>query len=317
MRLLHLSLVAALAVLPGAAGAAGPADKEQADKEHGDKGKGNSMRFRGLDRNNDGRITRDEWRGNDHSFAVHDTNHDGFLSGTEIGAALQDEGYDDFMEIDRNHDARISREEWRWDRAAFDRIDDNHDGWLTRPEYMDTTHDGPDSHFPAPVPGSPNAPVTPTAPIPEDPQARFNRLDRNHNGLISRDEWDGDRKEFNALDDNNNDALSRMEFLNLTPEMRNARFKALDLNGNGTITRSEWKGDKQAFSRLDANNDDKLERTEFLKRSEELQRTFYGMDHDRDGWLSRKEWRGERKLFDNLDDDHDGRVSLAEFTGLR
>ena len=42
------------------------------------------MRFRGLDRNNDGKITRDEWRGNDVSFRVHDWNRDGVLSGIEV-----------------------------------------------------------------------------------------------------------------------------------------------------------------------------------------------------------------------------------------
>lgn len=42
------------------------------------------MRFRGLDRNHDGRITRDEWRGNDVSFRVHDWNGDGVLSGEEV-----------------------------------------------------------------------------------------------------------------------------------------------------------------------------------------------------------------------------------------
>ena len=42
------------------------------------------MRFFGLDRNHDGRITRDEWRGNDVSFRVHDWNRDGVLSGAEV-----------------------------------------------------------------------------------------------------------------------------------------------------------------------------------------------------------------------------------------
>jgi hypothetical protein len=35
------------------------------------------MRFSGLDRNKDGRITRNEWRGNDQSFANEDWNGDG------------------------------------------------------------------------------------------------------------------------------------------------------------------------------------------------------------------------------------------------
>src|SRR5216117_453145 len=52
----------------------------------------NSMRFQDMDRNNDGVITRDEWRGSDQSFNVHDWNHDGVLSGDEVrlGARRRD-----------------------------------------------------------------------------------------------------------------------------------------------------------------------------------------------------------------------------------
>ena len=45
---------------------------------------GQTMRFQGMDRNNDGRITRQEWNGSDQSFKVHDWNGDGVLSGDEV-----------------------------------------------------------------------------------------------------------------------------------------------------------------------------------------------------------------------------------------
>jgi hypothetical protein len=45
------------------------------------------MRFKGMDRNHDGRISRDEWRGNDRSFEKKDTNGDGVLSGDEVRPA--------------------------------------------------------------------------------------------------------------------------------------------------------------------------------------------------------------------------------------
>jgi hypothetical protein len=44
------------------------------------------MRFERLDRNNDGRISRDEWNGNERSFRNHDWNGDGVLSGKEVRA---------------------------------------------------------------------------------------------------------------------------------------------------------------------------------------------------------------------------------------
>ena len=33
------------------------------------------------------------------------------------------------------------------------------------------------------------------------------------------------------------------------------RFKAMDLNGDGSISRDEWKGQARVFDRLDANHD--------------------------------------------------------------
>lgn len=301
----YICLIACLAILPGAAA-----------KGHPNNGKGGSARFKGLDRNNDGTITRDEWRGNERSFSVHDRNGDGVLAGAEVGEALQAEGYDDFLDIDRDRNGRISRNEWRWDRAEFDRMDNNHDGSLTRPEYMDATGDGPDSHFIDSHQSGPGSLTNAPTPLPEGLPERFSRLDRNGNGLISRDEWDGDRRSFDGLDDNGNGALSRDEFLEAGPEARKALFKRHDMNGNGVITRTEWKGDRQSFTRLDANDDGKLMPEEFVKRYHNLEQNFSGMDKDNNGWLSRKEWRGEAKGFDHLDNNHDNQVSLAEFVGV-
>jgi len=42
------------------------------------------LKFRGMDANNDGVISRTEYRGNDRSFANHDWNGDGTLSGDEL-----------------------------------------------------------------------------------------------------------------------------------------------------------------------------------------------------------------------------------------
>ena len=53
-----------------------------------------SDRFGGLDRNGDGRISRDEWRGSERSFEVHDWNNDGVLSGDEVTRAIRSRGDD-------------------------------------------------------------------------------------------------------------------------------------------------------------------------------------------------------------------------------
>ena len=48
-----------------------------------------TQKFRGMDRNGDGVITRDEWRGNDNSFTKHDRNRDGVISAADRQYAKQ------------------------------------------------------------------------------------------------------------------------------------------------------------------------------------------------------------------------------------
>jgi Ca2+-binding EF-hand superfamily protein len=44
---------------------------------------------RDMDQNNDGVITRNEWRGNDRAFQARDKNKDGILSGDEVRSVDQ------------------------------------------------------------------------------------------------------------------------------------------------------------------------------------------------------------------------------------
>jgi Ca2+-binding EF-hand superfamily protein len=119
------------------------ADKKQANKQ--ESSNHNKSRFRGLDRDNDGRVTRDEWRGDDRSFANQDWNGDGVLSGDEVrpGARRPRDsrsGSDErrrarFTNLDSNNDGVITRNEWHGDSRAFDRLDANRNGVLSRDEF--------------------------------------------------------------------------------------------------------------------------------------------------------------------------------------
>src|SRR5215213_4347191 len=103
-----------------------------------------NIRFRGMDRNNDGVITRAEWQGSAQSFRVHDWNRDGQLSGDELRPGAQrnvnrDEDdynaerareFDDwtsegFAYLDHNRDGRLSRDEWHYDVESWVRADRN------------------------------------------------------------------------------------------------------------------------------------------------------------------------------------------------
>jgi Ca2+-binding EF-hand superfamily protein len=106
---------------------------------------GEARRFRSMDRNNDGIVTRAEWRGSDRSFDVHDWNNDGVLSGAELdprsarsGRTVDDEEFDrdeqfDFLDV--NNNGRIEPREWRGSVTAFDRLDVNNDNRLSHAEF--------------------------------------------------------------------------------------------------------------------------------------------------------------------------------------
>jgi Ca2+-binding EF-hand superfamily protein len=108
------------------------------------------MRLRAMDTDNDGVITRAEWRGSDQSFREYDTNHDGVLSGEEVHARAgtlgrnnpdrsREQMYARFERADRNRDGRVARDEWTGSTAAFKRMDENGDGFVTRDEFSAIT----------------------------------------------------------------------------------------------------------------------------------------------------------------------------------
>ena len=114
------------------------------DDDRDDHDNNGGMRFRGMDRNDDGVITRNEWNGNDVSFRNHDWNRDGVLSGREVRPGASRPGSDPnpprdrFAVLDLDHNGLIAWDEWRGTRDDFNRRDLNHDGWLSRNEFFRT-----------------------------------------------------------------------------------------------------------------------------------------------------------------------------------
>jgi hypothetical protein len=106
-----------------------------------------ARRFRNMDRNNDGVLSRSEWRGSAQAFENRDWNNDNVLSGDEVqpGAARRgrtrafDDNFDDnndFVLLDVNNNGRIELREWDGTAAAFDRLDLNNDNVLGRNEFV-------------------------------------------------------------------------------------------------------------------------------------------------------------------------------------
>jgi len=224
------------------------------------RGRGNqrrvAIRFQEMDRNGDRVITRDEWRGSDQSFKVHDWNADGKLSDNEVrvGASRDDRAtgtagtdnfdyyereyvFDDwtdrgFRALDYNRDNRITSDEWHFDREGFRRADHNLDGNISRSEFFnqDAVDDDRGDTFPA--------------------------LDANRDGRISKTEWHGSASRFATLDVNHDGFVSRTEMVGTTapPDL----FTSLDMNRDRSITPNEWQWSRASFDRLDLNHDSKL-----------------------------------------------------------
>ena len=160
---------------------------------------------------------------------------------------------------------------------------------------------------------------------------RFQAMDTNGDGRITRAEWRGNGRSFRNHDWNNDGMLSGDEVR--TGAVRNrpesvetegfynwtiAGFRNVDRNNDGRITRTEWRYDPELFIRADQNRDDVLSQAEFLG-DETVDRdpedSFDDLDSNNDGRIERDEWHGTRQAFDWLDRNNDGRLSRAETVG--
>ena len=249
-------------------------------------------RFDQLDRNRDGVVSRGEWGSEAGVFHLADRNGDGVVTLREYMNAPAGETSElRFEQIDLDNDGVIVRREWpAGESVAFDRADRNRDGAVTCWEFA-------------------NAAAAPSTPV----EMSFEDMDHNSDGVVSRNEWHADRATFDRMDRNQDGIVTYREFQSpLAVDTRSDRFQILDRDRDRQISRSEWPSDRESFSILDRNRDGVLTVSEY-QDTRGLQERFGWLDDNGDGALDRTEWSGSAATFRVLDRNRDGRVSRDEF----
>jgi Ca2+-binding EF-hand superfamily protein len=212
-----------------------------------------------------------------------------------------------FQGMDTNGDGQISRSEWRGSDQSFQRHDWNNDRVLSGNEVRigaarDFGEEGDDYNQARPEFRNWTA-------------RGFANLDRNSDGRIARGEWFYDREDFIRADRNGDNALTREEFLSGDVDVdREDRFEYLDANNDNRIERSEWHASRDAFTWLDRNRDGVLSRQEVVGEEAEKADLFAGLDSNNDGTITTAEWQWSRRSFARQDANGDGQLTRTELT---
>jgi Ca2+-binding EF-hand superfamily protein len=168
-------------------------------------------------------------------------------------------------------------------------------------------------------------------------QMRFANMDRNGNGSIERDEWDGTRASFNTHDWNRDGVLSGDEVrygsrrsweegaaeTDFDPDggvpWNSQNFRAIDRNRDNRITRNEWYYSPESFRRADRNGDGMLSVAEFTDQSwgDDRDDRFENLDMNNNSRIERSEWHGSDDAFTWLDRNGDNVLSRAEVLGTQ
>ena len=94
------------------------------------------------------------------------------------------------------------------------------------------------------------------------------------------------------------------------------QFVQNDLDSDGFIALSEWKGGSETFDGLDRDGDAVITRTEFFYqgvRYQTREERFRELDADRNGVVSSDEWKWGAQTMAVLDRDHNGSLTPKEF----
>ena len=162
---------------------------------------------------------------------------------------------------------------------------------------------------------------------------RFREMDRNENGVIERNEWNGSDQSFRIHDWNNDGSLSNAEVRRGAQRWPNDEgdfdpngpatwtpqaFSRIDRNNDRRIVPNEWYYGAEAFRRADRDRNGALTPTEFNNGGDfddDRDDRFEYLDMNNNGRIERSEWHGSADAFTWLDRNNDKVLSRAEVVG--
>jgi Ca2+-binding EF-hand superfamily protein len=153
-----------------------------------------------FDKDQDGKLSQEEYRGSDASFKQMDKNQDGYLDETEVQKGrppgrsdMQKRGGGYINNFDKDQDGKLSQEEYPGSDTSFKRMDQNQDGYLDETEVQKGRSPGR-----------------------SDMQKRgggyINNFDKNQDGKLSQEEYPGSDTSFKRMDQNQDGYIDENEF---------------------------------------------------------------------------------------------------------
>lgn len=235
-----------------------------------------------------------------------------------------------FAKSDANADGKVSRDGFRGNDKMFARLDANGDGAITQDELGAMQGQGDLPGARAEGEGGRRF---------GDPAQRWQmmvqRFDRDNDGQLTAEEFQGAPRIFALLDRDGDGVLTEEEATRVRagggeqgagPGRGGFNFEALlrnaDKDGDGKISAEEWPGRPEMFQRLDADGDGFVTTEEGQQIGQQLpaqradrldpgQIFIRMLDKNGDGQVSNSEWT---EWFGGADENEDGLLSHAELT---